>query len=140
MSILAAMFITLFNFCCSVCLSEGFFRAFTASKYCKREKASFYQVEQMPKKFLNYLCRATALYNLGIVVILLANTRKSLKFYCFESAQNLVFFIDSNFFWNNRDLRCVFLCFYSAIFQLTSAKFQTFAYNSRTVWSPYMKF
>ena len=27
----------------------------------------------------------------------------------------------------------VFLCFYSAIFQLTSAKFQTFAYNSRTV-------
>ena len=34
----------------------------------------------------------------------------------------------------------VFLCFYSAIFQLTSAKFQTFAYNSRTVRSSYMKF
>ena len=30
--------------------------------------------------------------------------------------------------------------FYSAIFQLTSAKFQTFAYNSRTVRSNYMKF
>ena len=36
--------------------------------------------------------------------------------------------------WNDRRSRRVFLCFfYSAIFQLTSAKFQTFAYNSRTV-------
>ena len=34
----------------------------------------------------------------------------------------------------------MFLCFYSAIFQLTIAKYQTFAYNSRTVWSSYMKF
>ena len=34
----------------------------------------------------------------------------------------------------------MFLCFYSAIFQLTSAKFLTFAYNSRTVGSSYMKF
>ena len=42
--------------------------------------------------------------------------------------------------WNNQRSRCVFLCFYSAIFQLTSAKFQTFAYNSRTVWPSYMKF
>ena len=30
--------------------------------------------------------------------------------------------------------------FLLAIFQLTSAKFQTFAYNSRTIWSSYMKF
>ena len=29
-------------------------------------------VEQLPKRFLNRLCRATALYNLGIVAILLA--------------------------------------------------------------------
>ena len=43
-------------------------------------------------------------------------------------------------YWNNRRSRRVFLCFYSAIFQLTSAKFQTFAYNSRTVGSSYMKF
>ena len=42
--------------------------------------------------------------------------------------------------WNDRRSRRVFLCFYSAIFELTSAKFQTFAYNSRTVWSSYMKF
>ena len=42
--------------------------------------------------------------------------------------------------WNDRRLRRVFLCFYLAIFQLTSAKFRTFSYNSRTVWSSYMKF
>ena len=42
--------------------------------------------------------------------------------------------------WNDRRSRRVFLCFYSAIFQLTSAKFQTFAYNSRMVGSSYMKF
>ena len=34
----------------------------------------------------------------------------------------------------------MFLCFYSAVFQLTSAKFQTFAYNSRTVGPSYKKF
>ena len=34
----------------------------------------------------------------------------------------------------------MFLFFYSAIFQLTSAKFQTFAFNSRTVGSSNMKF
>ena len=32
-------------------------------------------------------------------------------------------------YWNDRRSRRVFLCFYSAIFQLMSAKFQTFAYN-----------
>ena len=42
--------------------------------------------------------------------------------------------------WNDRRSRRVFLCFYSAIFQLTSAKFQTFAYNSRTAGSSNMKF
>ena len=41
---------------------------------------------------------------------------------------------------NNRRSRRVFLCFYSAIFLLTSAKFQTFAYNSRTVGSSCMNF
>ena len=41
---------------------------------------------------------------------------------------------------NDRRSRRVFFCFYSAIFQLTSAKFQTFAYNSRMVKSSYMKF
>ena len=51
MSILAGMFETLFNSYCSVCLSEGFFLAFAASQNCKSEKASFFQVEQLPKKF-----------------------------------------------------------------------------------------
>ena len=37
--------------------------------------------------------------------------------------------------WNERRSRREFLCFYSAIFELTSAKFQSFSYNSRTVWS-----
>ena len=41
---------------------------------------------------------------------------------------------------DHRRSRRVFLCFHSAIFKLTSAKFQTFAYNSRTVWSSYMKY
>ena len=39
------------------------------------------------------------LYNLEMVAILLANTRKSLKLYCFESDQNLVSFIDMKFFF-----------------------------------------
>ena len=42
--------------------------------------------------------------------------------------------------WNDRHLRRVFLCFYLAIFKLTSVKFQTFAYNSRTVWFSFIKF
>ena len=42
--------------------------------------------------------------------------------------------------WNNWRSRRVFFCFYSAIFRLRNAKFQTFAYNSCTVWSSYMKF
>ena len=43
-------------------------------------------------------------------------------------------------YWNDRRSRHVFLCFYSAIFQRTSAKFQTFAYNSRMVGSSNIKF
>ena len=42
--------------------------------------------------------------------------------------------------WNDWRSRHVFLCFYLALFQLMSVKFQTSAYNSRTVWSSYMKF
>ena len=42
--------------------------------------------------------------------------------------------------WNDRRSLRVFVCFYSAIFKLTSAKFQIFAYNSRTVRFGCMKF
>ena len=34
----------------------------------------------------------------------------------------------------------MFVCIYSATFKLMIAKFQTFAYNSRTVWPSYIKF
>ena len=58
-----------------------------------------------------------------------------------EKRCNILYFASSTrSFWNDRCSRRVFLCFYSAIFQLTSAKFQTFAYNSRTVGPSYMKF
>ena len=50
------------------------------------------------------------------------------------------FFTKRRDHYNDRRSRRVFLCFYSTIFQLTSAKFQTFAYNLRTVGSSYMKF
>ena len=45
----------------SVCLSEGFFLLL---QHRKIAKASFFQVEQQPKKFLNCLRRAAELYNL----------------------------------------------------------------------------
>ena len=62
-------------------------------------------------------------------------------YYCtFIHIQSLVWPATSPHYWNDRRSRRVFLCFYSAIFQLTSAKFQTFAYNSRTVGPSYMKF
>ena len=61
------------------------------------------------------------------------NSRSQI-FYEFEAYSN------SSYNWNDRRFRRVFLCFNSSIFQLTSAKFQTFAYNSRTVGSSYMKF
>ena len=52
----------------------------------------------------------------------------------------MIQFVTRFFHRNDRRSRRVFLCFYSAIFQLTSATFQTFAYNSRTVESSCMKF
>ena len=51
MSILAGMFEILLNSYWSLCLSEGFFLALQHRKNCKSEKASFFQVEQLPKKF-----------------------------------------------------------------------------------------
>ena len=70
----------------------------TDSNWLMNKNASFFQLEQLPKIFLSCFSRATALYNLGIVAILLANLRKSLKFYCFESVQDLVSFFDLDFF------------------------------------------
>ena len=81
MSILAAMFVILFNSNCTVFLEHR--------KIAKLKKQPF-SSRTTAKKILNCWRRATALYNIGIVAILLANTSKSLNFYRFESAQNLV--------------------------------------------------
>ena len=48
MSILAAMFVKMFNSYCSVCLSEGFFPAFPHRKTAK-EKSKLFWREQLPK-------------------------------------------------------------------------------------------
>ena len=58
----------------------------------------------------------------------------------FKTYKNCIIFKDA---WSSLLERLTLasrVCFYSAIFQLTSAKFQTFAYNSRTVGSSNMKF
>ena len=65
---------------------------------------------------------------------------KSISMHCLNFVVCESYIDDTLFNWNDLRSRRVFLCFYSAIFQLTSAKFQTFAYNSRTVGSSYMKF
>ena len=57
----------------------------------------------------------TAFFNLLIVAILLANTRKSLKFYRFESAQDLVSFINLDFFSLTFVLN-LFLCVFDFFF------------------------
>ena len=84
MSILEAMFVTLFNSYCFVCLSKGFFQLL------QQEKTSFFKLNNC-QKFSQLLAQSNG------VAILLANTKKSLKFNRFESAQNLVSFTDLNF-------------------------------------------
>ena len=72
--------------------------------------------------------------------MILCAKRKRFKSHCLPQK----FFDTSSFFCfgkmylvyfhrNNRRLRRVLLCFYSAIFKLTSVKFQTFAFNLRMV-------
>ena len=76
MSILAGMFETLFNSYCSVCsrLSEGFFLPL---KHRKIAKASFFQVEQLPKKFSNTCAEQQSFIILNSCNFI-AKTRKSL--------------------------------------------------------------
>ena len=137
---------------------KAFFLLLQHRKIAKAKKQAFFKLNYCQKDFSIACAEQGSFIILNSCNFLLANTRKSLKFFCFESAQILVSLISLNFFffclylvyfaaeadivfnWNDRRSRRVFLCFYSAIFQLTSAKFQTFAYNSRTVGSSYMKF
>ena len=50
-------------------------------------------------------------------------------FLCYDMGVSPAINTNNNNNCNNRRSRQVFFCFYSAIFQLTSAKFQTFAYT-----------
>ena len=79
------MFAKLFNFECSVSLSKRFFDALAAL-----QKRGFFLVQREPIFFL--VACAAALYNFGIVTIMLVNTEKCLKFHRFESEQNLFLF------------------------------------------------
>ena len=86
MSILTTIFVKQFNSPCSVCLSKGFFAAFAALQNCESEKASFFNhVEQLPKNF-SVTCAVPC--DFETVATLRANSRKSLKFHCFELVQN----------------------------------------------------
>ena len=51
MSILTAMFVTLFNFYCSVCLSEGFFLLLQHRKIAKEKKYAFFKLNNCQKIF-----------------------------------------------------------------------------------------
>ena len=55
MSILAAMFETLFNFYCSVCLREGFSIFLQHRKISKEKKQAFFKLNNLQKFFLNCL-------------------------------------------------------------------------------------
>ena len=82
------MFVKLFGLEGFVSLSKRFFSCFCSIvKLQLSEKARFFQLEPQPK-FFSIAC---AMHN-SVVEILLASTGKLLKFYRFESVQNLVSF------------------------------------------------
>ena len=61
MLILAAMFVTLFNSYCSVCLSKGFSLLLQHCKIGKKiKKVCFFQVEQVPKFFSQLLAQSNS--------------------------------------------------------------------------------
>ena len=78
---------------------KAFFLLLQHRKITKAEKQSFFKVKRLSKIFF-----LTALSTLQIVAILLASARNVLKFYCFDSVQSLVSFVDLNFIF--------FLCFW----------------------------
>ena len=84
------------------------FLAFCSIVKLQKRKSKLSTSSTTAEKKYNCLRGAATLYNLGIFAVLLANTRKSLKFYRFESEQNLVSFIDLNFFFR------LFLVYFAA--------------------------
>ena len=85
MSILATMFVKLFHSQSSVCLSKGFFAAYACILKLQSEKTSFFELSWTTAKNLSVNCTE---HNLEILAILLANTKKALKFHRFDSKQN----------------------------------------------------
>ena len=88
MSILATMFVTVFNFQCSVDPSNGFFSALqTFLEIVQLEKSKLFRTTDQKNS-------QTVLCILGIVVAnLLESKRKSQKSNHFESVQNLDSFL-----------------------------------------------
>ena len=91
------------------------------------------QLDRLPNLLAHLNCFCTLIADsVQTVHVLFSQSMCTVQLWCVPH--------DLNCNWNDRRSHHVFLCFYSAIFQLTSAKFQTFAYNSKTAWSSYMKF
>ena len=101
MSILATIFVKLFNFNILICLSKSSFAALAVSKNCKSQKRCFFQRDQLPKNFLVGCAeqQPSALLFLISFNFACKSKKHTLKFYLFESVQNLVFFIDLKFFF-----------------------------------------
>ena len=96
MSILAAMFVTLFNSYCSVCLKKDFFPLLQHRKIAKREKANFFKLNNCQKNF-SFTCAEQQLS-----IILNSSSFACRRKKVIESAQNLVTLHDLNF---------IFVCF-----------------------------
>ena len=85
MSIFVTMVVKPFDSQCSAG-AKNFLLLLQQRKIAKANRQVFFKcLAIMPKKF-SVTC--AALYKLKTVAILMANTTKSLKFYCFESVQN----------------------------------------------------
>ena len=78
MSILAAMFVTLFISYYTQSAQVKAFFLLLQHRIVAKEKNQVFSSSITAKKLLNCLSRASALYNYGIVPILLENFRKSL--------------------------------------------------------------
>ena len=102
MSILSAMFETLFKTYCSVCFSESFFLLLQHCKNAKEKTQAFSKLNNCHKNFLSACAeqqRSIILNSCNFA----CKHKKITKFYCFESAQIVVSFTDLSF---------VFFCFW----------------------------
>ena len=82
---------------------KAFFLLLQHRKIAKAKKQAFFKLNNC-QKHSQLLALSNRALESWIVAILLANTRKSLKFYRFKSAQILVSLISLNFF-------CLFLVY-----------------------------